>query len=50
MLAVSVLTLPEGSGSELAFARRASASRECLGHHRKGTPGIGNDDYVLNVR
>ena len=24
-------------------------SRYCLGHHRKGTPGIGNVDYVLNV-
>ena len=22
-------------------------SRECLGHHRKGTPGIGNCYYVL---
>ena len=24
-------------------------SRECLGHHRKGPPGIGNIYYVLNV-
>ena len=25
------------------------ASRECLGHHRKGTPGIGTYHCVLNV-
>ena len=24
-------------------------SRECLSHHRKGTPGIGNVNYVFNV-
>ena len=24
-------------------------SRGCLGHHRKGSPGIGHIDYVLNV-
>ena len=24
-------------------------SRKCLGHHRKGTPGIGNVDCVFDV-
>ena len=28
---------------------RLQYSRECLGHHRNGTPGIGNYDSVMNV-
>ena len=28
---------------------RTVRSRECLGNHRKGTPGIGNADYVFDV-
>ena len=32
-----------------ASLRPPPKSRECLGHHRKGAPGIGNADYVLNV-
>ena len=24
-------------------------ARECSGHHRKGTPGIGNVDYVFDI-
>ena len=28
---------------------RSMDSRKCLGHHRKGTPGIGNGYYVINV-
>ena len=34
-------------GCVSSVCARMHTSRECSGHHRKGTPGIGNVDYVL---